>query len=126
MDLKKLAEQVAGYEKEVNDMAFKVWEIGRGLSKEFGTRVTVEFECVYEYDIALQAVVKVPRPCGCCNVMLLEPLTLDTPNLKNIVLKMRKIETMMDEDYTDIYIPFEIEDFEQASVDEIIKQMRVD
>ena len=129
MNLEKFQEQVSKYEKEVNDMAFRIWEIGDWLSKDFGTRVTVEFKCNYEeWVVPLRVVVCVPRPCGCCSVELLEPLTLDTPNLKNIVLKMREIESILDEeyDYNDIYIPCEINLFEQASIDEIIELIKTE
>lgn len=123
MNLEKFQEQVSKYEKEVNDMAFRIWEIGDWLSEDFGTRVTVEFKCDYEEWGPLKVIVRVPRPCGFCSVELSEPLTLDTPNLKNIVLKMREIESILDEnyEYNDIYIPCEINYFEQASISEIVE-----
>ena len=113
--------------KNINKKIHGIWNYGKLLSEYFGTNVCLTLVNNGEYDIEKKVIVEVPRPCGCCKIELQEYLQLDTPNLKNIILKLREVEKKIievDNSYKymyNIFIPLTIKEFEKKNLDDIVK-----
>lgn len=118
--------KVLELQNNINKNIVEAWNIGKELSKEFGTSVNIETYKTDEFAVEEILILTVPRPCGCCRITLKEELYPYTENIKEIVLKMRQLEQMVVEKYTDDYdnmysisIPLDIKLFLNKPIEEV-------
>lgn len=136
MDVKRIKE----IEENINKNITELQNLSKEISKEFGTRIELgqnldpEFgyndEYVSNFGNNIKISVKVPRAKGDEFLSIFDELTYDTPNLKEVVLKMRAVEKLADEHDPDnsegIWLEFGLQDFMEKTVDEIYTWWRIE
>lgn len=115
-------------EKELNKIIKNIWDIGKKeISEELGYKVNLEFVDKGEYDIEKILIISIPRPCGCCVLNCNEYLTINTPNLKEIISKLKEVEKLVvnfDDSYEYMYtitIPCTIKEILEKTSQELFE-----
>lgn len=112
-------------EKELNDIIKDIWQKGIELSDQIEEKVQLDLVQTGEYEITRKINVRIPRPCGCCEIYISDSLDYHLPDLKELVSKIRKIEEMIvnyDDSYDimyDIYIPINLKQLRKLQPEEI-------
>ena len=121
MDFKYLEKE----EKNLNTIIQEIWKQGIKLSEEIGEKVQLDLISTGEYEITKKINVRIPRPCGCCEIYISDSLDYHLPDLKELVSKIRKVEEMVvnyDDSYDimyDIYIPINLKQLRKLQPEEI-------
>lgn len=122
--------------KEIQKILTDVKNLEGTLSQYIGTEVKLDLPWVREDYLNLTIRVKVPRNLGDDEIELLDGLTIRTNNLKEIILKMRRVERIIlskIKSYEILYgiiIPLGIDSFmkidEEKIADMYIEKYRAD
>lgn len=139
MDIKNI-NKIKEIEENINKNIAELRKLSVEVSKEFGTRIMLgqSFDTNFGYNgeyvdtfgVNIEIYVKIPRIKGPEFLSLSEDLLYNTPNLKEIILKLRAVEKLADEhdplNYEEIWLNFDIDEFMEKSIEEIYNSWETD